>query len=111
MMRASASTQVSLDYESEKDLAVKLRVLQKLAPMLMIMMESKTYEKSSLPGVQDKPHLLRIQEWDDLDPDSSKVRLFRPVIFVAAQFYTLVPDPGIKYVRTGPNVVFRILPV
>ena len=69
MMRASASTQVSVDYESESDLVRKLRVLQKIAPILMIMMENKTEETSTLPEAPDKPHLLRIQEWDDLDPD------------------------------------------
>ena len=41
MMRASASTQVSVDYNSEKDLVLKLRVLQKISPILMMMMESK----------------------------------------------------------------------
>ena len=69
MMRASASTQVSVDYSSEEDLVKKLRILQKISPILMIAMESKTDENSTLPGVTDKPHLLRIQEWDDLDPD------------------------------------------
>lgn len=69
MMRASASTQVSIDYHSEDDLIRKLRVLQKISPVLMIMMESKTRENTTLPGVNDRPHLLRIQEWDDLDPD------------------------------------------
>ena len=68
MMRASASTQVSLDYASEGDLVKKLRVLQKISPILMAMMENKTVPASTLPGAPDKPHLLRIQEWDDLDP-------------------------------------------
>ena len=61
MMRASASTQVSVDYSSEEDLVKKLRILQKISPILMIAMESKTDENSTLPGVTDKPHLLRIQ--------------------------------------------------
>jgi glutamate--cysteine ligase len=65
MMRASASTQVSVDYCSEADLVKKLRVLQKISPILMIMTENKTDEASSPLG--DKPHLLRIQEWEDLD--------------------------------------------
>ena len=69
MMRASASTQVSVDYRSEGDLVRKLRVLQKISPILMIMMENKTAEDTHLPGVPEKTHLLRIQEWDDLDPD------------------------------------------
>ncbi|MCR5451485.1 MAG: hypothetical protein K6F00_02525 [Lachnospiraceae bacterium] len=69
MMRASASTQVSIDYRSESDLVKKLRVLQKIAPILMLMMENKSDMASTLPDAPDKPHLLRIQEWDDLDPD------------------------------------------
>ena len=69
MMRASASTQISVDYSSEEDLVQKLRILQKISPILLIAMESKTDENAALPGVTDKPHLLRIQVWDDLDPD------------------------------------------
>ena len=61
MMRSSASTQVSIDYRSEEDLVKKLRIL-------MIIMENKSDEASTLPGIPDKPHLLRIQEWEDLDP-------------------------------------------
>lgn len=69
MMRASASTQVSVDYKSEDDLVRKLKVLQKISPILMIMMENKTDKASTLPEAPDRPHLFRIQEWDDLDPD------------------------------------------
>ena len=68
MMRASASTQISIDYKSEEDMVRKLRVLQKIAPVLSILLENKVDENSTLPGCEDK-HLLRIQEWDDLDPD------------------------------------------
>ena len=69
MMRASASAQVSIDYSSEEDMVKKLSVLQKISPILMIMMENKVDEHSTLPGVEGKPHLFRIQEWDDLDPE------------------------------------------
>ena len=69
MMRASASAQVSVDYKSEEDMVRKLSILQKISPILMIMMENKSEESSTLPGVTGKPHLFRTQEWDDLDPD------------------------------------------
>lgn len=69
MMRASASTQISVDYKSEEDMVRKLCVLQKISPILMLMMENKTEADSTLPGADKKPHLLRTQEWDDLDPD------------------------------------------
>lgn len=69
MMRASASAQISIDYRSEEDMVRKLSVLQKISPILMIMMENKVKEDSTLPGIKGKPHLFRIQEWDDLDPE------------------------------------------
>ncbi len=68
MMRASASTQVSVDFRSEGDLVRKLIVLQKISPILMIAMENKTCPDSTLKENPGKPHLFRIQEWDDLDP-------------------------------------------
>lgn len=68
MMRASASTQVSVDFRSEEDMVRKLNVLQKISPILMIAMENKTEPDSTLKEHPDKPHLFRIQEWDDLDP-------------------------------------------
>ncbi len=68
MMRASGSAQVSIDYKSEADMIRKLIVLEKISPFFMIMMENKVDEASTLPGAEGKTHLLRIQEWDDLDP-------------------------------------------
>ncbi|MCR4717470.1 MAG: hypothetical protein K5656_09835 [Lachnospiraceae bacterium] len=68
MMRASASTQVSVDYSSEEDMIRKLRILQKISPLFMILMESKSSLFSTLDGAEDKPHLHRIQQWNDLDP-------------------------------------------
>ena len=67
MMRASASTQISVDFRSEADLVRKLSVLQKISPVLMIGMENKSYAGSELKYNPGKPHLFRIQEWDDLD--------------------------------------------
>lgn len=69
MMRASGSTQISVDYSSEQDMVRKLRVLQEISPVLMILMENKSDPDSTLPGAGDKKHLLRIQQWDDIDPD------------------------------------------
>ena len=69
MMRASSSVQVSVDYRSEEDLIRKLRILEKISPILMIAMESKSDADSVLEKESDKKHLFRIQEWEDLDPD------------------------------------------
>ena len=68
MMRASSSVQISVDYSSESDLVRKLLVLQKISPILMIALENKSYEGSVIEKGSDKTHLLRIQEWSDLDP-------------------------------------------
>ena len=66
MMRATASTQVSVDYESEDDARRKMRILNRLSPFLALFMENqsglgrkKGFEK----------HLLRTQIWNDVDPD------------------------------------------
>ncbi|MCR4612225.1 MAG: hypothetical protein K5644_10040 [Lachnospiraceae bacterium] len=69
MMRASASAQVSIDYCCEEDLVRKFRLIQKISPILMILFENKYEEDTVLPGVIDRPHLFRTQQWDDLDPD------------------------------------------
>lgn len=68
MMRSSASTQVSFDYSSEEDLIRKVRIIQKLSPIFMILLENKNDVNSTMKDSPDKPHLLRIQQWDDLDP-------------------------------------------
>ncbi len=68
MMRSSASTQVSVDYSSEEDLIRKVRILQKLSPIFMILLENENDANSTMKDSPDKPHLLRIQQWDDLDP-------------------------------------------
>ena len=68
MMRASSSVQISVDYSSENDLVRKLLILQKISPILMIALENKTYEDSVIEKGSNKTHLLRIQEWNDLDP-------------------------------------------
>ena len=68
MMRASSSVQISVDYSSESDLVRKLLVLQKISPILMIALENKTFEDSVIEKGSNKTHLLRIQEWSNLDP-------------------------------------------
>lgn len=69
MMRASASVQISVDYSSEKDLVRKLRILEKISPILAIALENKSFEDSVIEKGSNKKHLLRLQEWGDLDPD------------------------------------------
>lgn len=89
MMRASASAQVSVDYSSEADLVRKLRLLSKISPILMIMYENKTIDDSTLPGLYDKPHLFRTQQWDDLDDDRTG---FMPGLFSNDFGYNSITD-------------------
>lgn len=64
MMRASAATQVSIDFVDEQDALKKLRVLAKLAPILALAAEHKSGVGT---GENWKPHLLRSQIWRDVD--------------------------------------------
>lgn len=66
MMRATASTQVSVDYSSEADAMRKLRILTKISPLFSLWMENHTGL-----GIDTDfhPHLLRTQIWNDVDSD------------------------------------------
>ncbi len=65
MMRASASTQVSIDFSSEEDALQKMRVLIRLSPILSLLAEQKNGLGRSEKW---KPHLIRNQIWQDVDP-------------------------------------------
>lgn len=65
MMRATASTQVSIDFSSEQDALQKIRVLVKLSPMTALLTENKNGLGT---GEKWKPHLIRNQIWQDVDP-------------------------------------------
>lgn len=64
MMRATASTQVSLDFESEEDAIRKMQVLEKLAPVLGLLTETGNKVKNRKLF---KPFLTRTQIWHDVD--------------------------------------------
>ena len=65
MMRASASTQVSVDFSSEADALRKVRILEKLAPLMMLLTE----QRDEMPFAKRwQPHLIRSQIWRDVDP-------------------------------------------
>lgn len=65
MMRATASTQVSIDFSSEEDALQKMRVLIKLSPIIALLTENKN---GLGRGEKWKPHLIRNQIWQDVDP-------------------------------------------
>lgn len=64
MMRATASTQVSIDFSSEEDALQKMRILIKLAPMISLLAENKN---GLGHGNKWKPFLIRNQIWQDVD--------------------------------------------
>lgn len=66
MMRATGATQISMDYSSEEDAMRKLRLVEKLSPLLSLYMENQKgleLRKNLLP------YLLRMQVWNGVDPD------------------------------------------
>lgn len=65
MMRASAATQVSIDFSSEEDALQKMRVLIRLAPIISLLTENKN---GLGRAAKWKPHLIRNQIWQDVDP-------------------------------------------
>lgn len=65
MMRATASTQVSVDYESEADFREKYRLAVVLTPMLALLTDNApVYE-----GQRNEKHLARALVWADVDAD------------------------------------------
>ena len=66
MMRATAATQISIDFSSEEDALLKLRVLQKLAPIVALLTENRS-------GIRKddrwKPYLTRCQIWRSVDAE------------------------------------------
>lgn len=65
MMRASASTQVSVDYSDEADAVRKLRVAQALVPMIAFLTDNVERFEGEVP---ERP-LSRLQMWRDVDND------------------------------------------
>lgn len=64
MMRASASTQVSIDYADEVDAVRKMRVAQALVPLLAYLTDNVVRFEGKIP---EKP-LSRLMVWRDVDP-------------------------------------------
>ena len=65
MMRATASTQVSIDFSSEEDALQKMRVLIRLSPIISLLTERRNGLGQS---PEWRPRLIRNQIWQDVDP-------------------------------------------
>lgn len=63
MMRCSASTQLSIDYESEQDCINKLRIAEILGPILCYIFTNTPY----FEGEPNPYAIARVMMWDDLD--------------------------------------------
>ncbi|MCM1992570.1 glutamate--cysteine ligase [Oceanirhabdus seepicola] len=69
MMKGTASTQISIDYESEFDFSRKFRVANFLSPLIYCIFDnSPVFE-----GEQWKGNSLRIDIWDNCDNDRSGI--------------------------------------
>ncbi|MCI5699878.1 MAG: glutamate-cysteine ligase family protein [Lachnospiraceae bacterium] len=64
MMRGTASTQVSIDFCSEKDFVQKYRVAYQLMPALKLLTDNTPY----FDGKPFEKHLARTYIWDHVDP-------------------------------------------
>lgn len=65
MMRASASTQVSIDYTDEADAVRKMRVAEYLSPVLALICDNAPIFEAA-----PRPHaLMRVEAWEGCDPD------------------------------------------
>ena len=65
MMRASASTQVSIDYRDEQDCVKKMRVASVLAPLFALVCDNAAVFEGG-----PRPHrLMRTEVWKYCDPD------------------------------------------
>lgn len=64
MMRGTASTQVSVDFHSEHDAMVKMRLASILTPVFSLMMDNSPFYEGS-PSVHP---LMRTEVWRHLDP-------------------------------------------
>ncbi len=64
MMRGTGSTQVSIDYSSEKDCVRKLRIAYLCTPIFSLLTDNTpTFE-----GKKRTRHMMRTQVWEDCDP-------------------------------------------
>lgn len=113
MMRATASTQVSVDFKSEADAVKKFRILEKITPILALLTENRNGI-----GYSEKwdKHLLRTQIWNELDPvrggylpnslegDSSKLNTLESKTLIQDYAEYIYKNPCIL-LQDGENVV------
>lgn len=107
MMRASASTQISVDFSSEEDALRKVRLLERLTPFLLLLTEQRSAHRTDAFA---QPYLLRAQIWQDVDavrcgylPDSlsEEYTLEDYAAYVCEQDSILIKKDGVLEVTGG----------
>ena len=69
MMRGTAATQVSIDYDSEKDFVLKIRSAYMLMPLLKLLTDNTPV----MDGEAYEGHMARTYIWDNVDPDRTGI--------------------------------------
>ena len=69
MMRETAATQVSIDYDSEKDFVLKIRSAYMLMPLLKLLTDNTPV----MDGEAYEGHMARTYIWDNVDPDRTGI--------------------------------------
>ncbi|MCL2437925.1 MAG: glutamate-cysteine ligase family protein [Coriobacteriia bacterium] len=99
MMRGTASTQVTIDYNNEADAIIKMRVAAALTPLFSLLTDnSPTFE-----GAPVRDYLKRTAIWNDVDPARSMIPpgLFRTGYDFAAYAQTALTAPIILFDKDG----------
>lgn len=117
MMRATASTQVSIDFESEADAVTKFRIANALTPLLAFITDNAPLfegervgtAKPSASGLSIPKRMARTVIWNDVDPDRSMTAphtfdeefcfaSYARTLLGTAAIFTVEQDPeGIKH--------------
>lgn len=101
MMRATASTQLSIDYTSEQDFVRKYRVACLLAPLLALLTDnSPVYQ-----GQPNKIFSVRTAIWNDVDPArcGALANLFAPDFGFEAYARAVLQAPLVVLRRNGAS--------
>ena len=69
MMRGTAATQVSIDYDNEQDFILKIRSAYMLMPLFKLLTDNTPV----MDGEAYEGHLARTYIWDNVDPDRTGI--------------------------------------
>ena len=120
MMRATASTQVSIDYDSEKDAIRKFRIANALSPLLAFITDNSPVfetepignDRASVTGLTIPQRMVRTVIWDDVDADRS---MTAPGVFDAEFDFdsyarTALCAPAILTIESDSEGIKRSIP-